>query len=232
MLGLGCIANAQGAAPGAPRAAGKPGSGGAAADEVAALPPLSTSALLARTTQGAGAGSVFSGQLSSFALPDLLEFLRSGKRTGLLVCSSASGLGALRFRDGWITGAAAPSSPPIGELLVGAKKVAPEALRQLSAALGPDQPDSLVGERLVAEGLADAAAVKKAFEQLIRLAIRELMHWTEGEFTFNREAQAAPEAQGLSVSLDPQGLLLNFFKDMDEASREAGPSDRAAGSAR
>jgi tetratricopeptide (TPR) repeat protein/predicted regulator of Ras-like GTPase activity (Roadblock/LC7/MglB family) len=216
MLGLGCIANAQGG--GAPVAAAAPA---AAADDLPALPPLSTSALLARATQGAGAGSVFSGQLSSFALPDLLEFLRTGKRTGLLVCSSASGMGALRFRDGLITGAASPAAPGVGELLVRARKVAPDALRALSASLGPDQPDHLVGERLVRDGLADAASVKAAFAQLIGVAVRELMHWTDGEFTFNRETQLAPESAGLSVALDPQGLLLNFFKELDEASRDA-----------
>ena len=65
----------------------------------------SSSSILARAQQAATGGteSVFSGRLSVFALPDLLEFLRSGRRTGLLVCSSAAGLGRLRFRDGRIT---------------------------------------------------------------------------------------------------------------------------------
>jgi hypothetical protein len=48
-----------------------------------------------------------------------------------------------------------------------------------------------------------------------------MMHWTDGEFTFNRENEGAPEASALAVALDPQGLLLNFFKDMDETSRGA-----------
>lgn len=224
MLGLGCIANAQ-SVTGAPlrdlvAAGADPAKAPkAAADDLPPLPPLSTSGLLARATQGAG--SVFSGQLSSFALPDLLEFLRSGKRTGLLVCSSAAGMGALRFRDGWITGAASPSTPSVGDVLVASRKVTPEALREATAGLGADRPDHLLAEQLVREGIADEPAVKKAFEQQIGLAVRELMHWTDGEFTFNRETQEAPETQGLSVSLDPQGLLLNFFKELDEASRDA-----------
>lgn len=233
MLGLGCIANAQGPASAAAAplravvaAVAAPASKARATDELPPLPPLSGSALLARAPQGGagGAAAVFSGQLSSFALPDLLEFLRSGKRTGLLVCSSASGMGALRFRDGWITSAASPSTPSVGEVLVRARKVAPEALRALSSALGADQPDHLVGEQLVRDGLADAASVQRAFEQQIGVAIRELMQWTDGEFTFNREAESAPESAVLSVAMDPQGLLLNFFKELDEASRGAASS--------
>jgi hypothetical protein len=231
MLGLGCIANAQRSTGAATPlrsvvAANAQAPRTGQADDLPPLPPLSTSALLSRAPLGAGAaaagpGAVFSGQLSSFALPDLLEFLRSGKRTGLLVCSSASGMGALRFRDGWITGAASPSTPNVGEVLVRARKVEPGALQSLASSLGADQPDALLGEQIVRDGLADAASVQRAFEEQIGLAVRELMNWTDGEFTFNRETETAPEATALAVALDPQGLLLNFFKDMDEASRGA-----------
>ena len=199
--------------------AGRDDEAAEAARRAAALLPDSEEAPLALATQGAGA--VFSGQLGSLALPDLLEFLRSGKRTGLLICSSASGKGALRFRDGLITGAASPSTPGVGELLVRARKVTPEALEALSATLGPDRHDPRLGERFVRDGLTDAPSVRKALEQLIGLAVRELMHWTEGEFTFNRETQLTPDSPGLAVALDPQGLLLNFFKELDEASRDA-----------
>lgn len=228
MLGLGCISNAQG--PGGAKAAtvrsvvsagaALPGQA-AAADDLPPLPPLSSSAMLSRAPPGSAGGAVFSGQLSSFALPDLLEFLRSGKRSGLLVCSSASGMGALRFFDGWVTAAASPTTPGIGEVLVLSRKVAPDALRKVTAALGPEPADAQVAERLVSDGHADPATVRAGFERQIRLAIRELMLWTDGEFTFNREAEAPLEAPGLAVALDPQGLLLNFFKDMDEASRDA-----------
>jgi hypothetical protein len=227
MLGLGCIANAQGAGGAAPAplravvAAGAAPATPAGADDLPPLPPLSTSAMLSRAPQAGAADAVFSGRLSSFALPDLLEFLRSGKRTGLLVCSSASGMGALRFRDGWITGAASPSTPSVGDLLVRARKVAPDALRAITDGLGGDPSDPLVGERIVRDGHADAATVRGALEKQIGFAIRELMLWTDGEFTFNREAGGTPEAGPLAISLDPQGLLLDFFREMDEASRDA-----------
>jgi tetratricopeptide (TPR) repeat protein len=223
MLGLGCIANArQGAEPAALQTlvGASPASEGSPAERP------SSSSILARAQQAASGGteSVFSGRLSEFALPDLLEFLRTARRTGLLVCSTQRGMGALRFRDGRITGAASPATPGVGELLVRARKVAPPALRALVPA-GAAPPDHAVGELLVREGLVDAAAVMGALEQQIAITIRELVSWTEGEFAFSREAEGDAQPE-LAVSVDPQAVLLEVFKDLDEAAR--GPVETGA----
>jgi len=224
MLGLGCIANARQGGEEPPSiqevVAARAAPPAPAAPEGAATPPKLSSSLIARGPQapaGGGLDAVFSGQLSVFALPDLLEFLRSARRTGLLVCSTAGGMGALRFRDGWITGAASPATPGIGQLLLRGRKITPVALRAATAAEAGDEPDEILGARLVQDGIVDATAVQAAFEQQIGLAIRELVAWKDGEFAFKRETEgpAAPEA--VSVALDPQGVLLTVFKDMDEA---------------
>ena len=53
--------------------------------------------------------AVFSGHLAVFSLPDLLEFLRTGRRTGVLRVKAGAKVGALRFRDGWLIGASSPT---------------------------------------------------------------------------------------------------------------------------
>ena len=146
MLGLGCIANAQqtGDVPEKRLLAAVNASLVAPQelpDEVAPMPPLNSSAL----TGSGEADAVFSGLLSAFALPDLLEFLRGARRTGLLVCSSAAGMAALRFRNGWITGAAAPSTPDIGQILITAAKITPSALRDVAMRQGSEPSDHLIG---------------------------------------------------------------------------------------
>ncbi len=225
MLGLGCIANAgrTGASPlRAVVAQGVPPAPGASpAPPLPPVPQVSASAILARPAS-AGSGvpdAVFSGQLSSFALPDLLEFLRSGRRTGLLVCSSTSGMGALRFCEGRITGAASPGTPTLGEFLVRGNKVTAQALRALVPAGGAEQPDDVLGERIVSGGLADVRAVKEALEHQVWAAIRELVAWTDGEFAFNREEEADPAIPRLAIALDPQAVLLDVFRENDEQSR-------------
>ena len=233
MLGLGCIANA-GKASSAPLRSvvaqgAAPEPGAARAGALPPIPAVSASAILARPAP-AGSGvpdAVFSGQLSSFALPDLLEFLRSGRRTGLLVCSSGAGMGALRFREGRITGGASPRAPGVGELLVRAKKVSAEALRTLQPADGADQPDDVLAERIVSGGLAEIVPVQEALARQVWEAIRELIDWKDGEFAFNREEPAPPAAARLGIALDPQAVLLDVFRENDEQSRNgASPPSR------
>jgi tetratricopeptide (TPR) repeat protein len=227
MLGLGCIAQAEqsGSKPGTKLHAAVNASDVTAslpdpAVQPPPLPRLSSSGL----NGSSGPNAVFSGQLSVFALPDLLEFLRSARRTGLLVCSSAAGMGALRFRDGWITGAASPSTPNLGQILLGAEKISALALESVAARQRTDHTDQVIGELLVREGLVGAADVQEALRQQIELTIRELVRWKDGEFAFNREGQSEPASTEIAVSLDAQAVLLNVFKEMDEASRSP-PSD-------
>jgi hypothetical protein len=176
--------------------------------------------LLTQTGGGTASGdSVFSGRLSVFSLPDLVEFLRSARRTGQLVCSSPAGMGTMQFRKGWITGASSPGTPSACELLVRAGKVAAEAVQDLAPESA--RPGLAPCEAIVRRGLADAAAVQGALRQQIELVLRELVSWTDGEFAFNQEAGGEAATQATAVQVDAQELLLNLFKEMDEASRGA-----------
>lgn len=196
-LGLGCVANAQ-------RPAATPA-------------PAAAPAGPAVVRLSGGAGAVFSGQLGSFALPDLLEFLRSGRRTGLLVCGSGAGLGRLRFSEGRITAGAAPGTPGLGQLLVTAGALDPAALRACGVADGADPLGEALAARVAASGVADAAAISAALEERIALAVRELIGWTDGEFAFTRE----PPGAASPVSVDPQAVLLDVLRQLDEQSRTA-----------
>lgn len=221
MLGLGCVANADkagktpetrlraavSAASGAPSSA--PSASAAAPSPAGSTPPGGSAPVT----------SVFSGQLSVFALPDLLEVLRGGRRTGLLVLSCAAGVGALRFRKGLVTSAASPSTPSLGQLLARAGKVSPQALEGLVERRDAANADSVLGEQLVREGLADAPSVQAALRQQIALAMREMVDWVDGQFAFDRDSAVEPAGTEIQVEVDPQEVLLNLFKEQDESGR-------------
>ena len=225
MLGLSCIASATRAA----EKASEPPAGPAPAPNGEPRPPprLSESALAPRGAQPgfSGLDAVFSGRLSVFSLPDLVEFLRSARRTGVLVCSSPSGMGSMRFNDGWICGASAPATPSVAELLFRTGKLTPEALGRVTADQEEPPPDDLIGERLVQLGLVDAATVEQTLRLQIEQTLREMVKWTDGEFAFSREAGEQGGGRPPAVRVDAQELLLSFFKEMDEFSRGLASSD-------
>jgi tetratricopeptide (TPR) repeat protein len=225
-LGLSCTATALQAAASASGAASAPGA--ATGGQPGTPPALGDSALLPQGNRAgvSGLDAMFSGRLSVFSPPDLVEFLRTAGRSGLLVCSSQGGMGAFRFRKGRITGAAAPSTPSVGELLVRGGLLTAEGL----ASAGPAREGALVDAeligRLVELRLVEAAAVREASRQQIEQALRELIDWTDGEFAFTREEEE-PQAGEATIELDAQQLLLEIFRERDESSRGPVPGTRA-----
>jgi hypothetical protein len=227
MLGLGCIAHAQQTglssdarlhAAVAAAAARAPGAA-AEAPPLPPMPPMPAAVLPGRSSQIASSSAVFSGQLSVFSLPDVVELVRTARRTGLLVCSSARGVAAVHFREGRITGARSPETPDLGELLVAARKLSPVALRGLRAGRPSDQPDHVLGELLVRERLVDAESVAEALRRQAGATLRELVQWNDGEFAFNREGDGEDGASAHMVELDAQEVLLDVFRQLDEARR-------------
>jgi hypothetical protein len=183
-------------------------------------PALADPVLLPQGVRAAFSGldAMFSGRLSVFSLADLVEFLRTAGRSGLLVCSSQRGVGAFRFRKGKVTGAAAPSTPSLGDLLVRGGKLAPETL----ASAGPPREGTLVddglADRLLQLGVVDVETVREAGRQQIEQALRELIDWNDGEFAFTREEEAPAEGDA-AIEVDAQQLLLDLFRERDESSR-------------
>lgn len=216
ILGLRCVAQAElrSAAGEDANRAPPPRSDGATSPQLALPPSVALMDDASRT--------LFSGQLGSFAVPALLEFLRGARRTGLLVCSSSAGLAVLRFRDGRITGAASPGIPKIGEILVSAGKLSAEAVRAAAERRSDGRSGGLFGELLVREGLVEVAAVQEALRRQIELAVRELVGWKAGEFAFNHDGESASGGSKISISSDPQALLLTVFDDSNESPENAG----------
>jgi hypothetical protein len=221
-LGLGCIADAENRAQkGEVRMKAAVGASTLTPPNGApVLPPINlTPARPANTPRSSSA--VFAGELQVFALPDLLEFLRSGRRTGTLMCSSTLGLGALRMRDGFITGGASPATPDIGRLLVKEGKLSEAALRSVVVRKQAEQLDPLLGALLVRQGLVDTETVRRALRRQIHMALAELVRWNGGQFAFDPDATVEVPSE-IDVTVDPQAALLDIFRAMDEESSGRG----------
>lgn len=162
------------------------------------------------------AAGAFSGDLDELELPDLLEFMRNGQRTGALTCTSQRRTGWVHLSRGMIVGADAPNAGDLrGHLLVLSEVT--EAQRRLIAAMpnecfGDDAADlALVSQSVVSAEILHAARVAHVYS-----AFREMLRWTTGRFSFDPTAPIRTTSQ---LSLSPQSVLLHLYQEQDEKDR-------------
>src|SRR6476646_131349 len=154
------------------------------------------------------------GSLKEASLPDVLQLLAMGKKTGCLAVTHRNNFGYIYFAKGQICYASIVNRRDrIGDILVKAGSV---TQAQLEAAISAQalHRDKRIGELLVAQG----AITKEALHAQIRLQIEEAVYflftWMQG--TFNFEADVRPEEQDFQVSINPESLLLEGARRVDE----------------
>jgi len=166
--------------------------------------------------------TVFAGDLQLFCVPDILEFLRTGQRTGTLTFRSAASYGVVKLRRGRIASALSPRVGGIGDYLVRFGELHPATLREVTGATdSATPPDAVVARLLLERGLVTDEDLRAALLARVCDAIGELVTWFDGRFAFDPSSPVEPLLPGLDLDVDSQPLLLNIFREQDESSRTA-----------
>ena len=153
------------------------------------------------------------GSLKEASLPDVLQLLALGKKTGCLAVADRQNFGYVYFDEGRICYASIVNRRDrIGDLLVKNGRISPSQLDQ-AIALQESRRESKLGELLVEIG----AVTRDDLEGYMRIQIEEAVYflftWTQG--TFNFEAGVRPD-QNFVVRINPESLLLEGARRVDE----------------
>jgi tetratricopeptide (TPR) repeat protein len=166
-----------------------------------------------------GAASI-KGDLQSFDLLNVLEFLRMQEKTGSLVVSAPAGVGMLRLEQGMLIGGSAPRLKRLGEILVRRGLISRENLklalsrqRELYPGLseGVEQDATTLGAVLLKEGLLDEKQLTDVLFRMILHVIGQINQWREGAFAFHPS-----EDTGFPVRLNVQKVVLDLLRMEDE----------------
>jgi tetratricopeptide (TPR) repeat protein len=154
------------------------------------------------------------GSLQEASLPDVLQLLSLGRKTGCLSVSHRNAFGYIYFDKGRICYASIVNRRDrLGDILVKNGLITAEQL-QAGIEAQKHHRDVRLGELLVAQG----SVTRQQLEEQVRVQIEEsvyfLFTWTEGSFNF--DADVRPEAQDVVVSVNPESLLLEGARRMDE----------------
>ncbi|MGH7582398.1 MAG: tetratricopeptide repeat protein [Gemmatimonadales bacterium] len=154
------------------------------------------------------------GSLREASLPDVVQLLFLGRRTGCLSVAGDRNFGSVWFDEGWITFASMVTrSDRIGERFVAAGRL---TVAQLEAAIAAQvaMPGRRLGEMLVHLGLIAARELEGELRRQVQETIFTLFTWTSGTFSF--EAGARPDMPDATLRLNPEGLLLEGARRVDE----------------
>ena len=154
------------------------------------------------------------GSLKEASLPDVLQLLSLGQKTGCLSIADQSSLGYIYFDTGRICYATVVNRRDrLGDILVKSGKITQMQLDDAIKKQGDDR-EKRVGEILVETGALPRADLEQFMRLQIEDAVYFLFTWRKGNFTF--ESDIRPHKQDFLVSIDPEGLLLEGARRIDE----------------
>lgn len=154
------------------------------------------------------------GSLKEASLPDVLQLLAMGRKTGCLSVNHRANFGYIYFEKGRISYASIVNRRDrLGDILVKNSIVTSEQL-QTAIAAQDKQRDRRIGELLVDMGYLSREALRQHIREQIEEAVYFLFTWNQGSFNF--EADVQPDEQEFLVSINPESLLLEGARRVDE----------------
>jgi tetratricopeptide (TPR) repeat protein len=154
------------------------------------------------------------GSLKEASLPDVIQLLFLGRRTGCLALADQHNFGTIYLDEGQIVYASIVNRRDrLGDILVRKGRITAEQLERAIQAQGGDRQHKL-GEILVGLGVLSRAELEEYMRLQIEEAVYYLFTWTSG--TFNFEAGVRPEREDFLVRISPEALLLEGARRVDE----------------
>ena len=155
------------------------------------------------------------GSLKEASLPDVLQLLADGQEDGLPQRHAPEQLRLHLLRQGphLLRVDREPARPPRRHAREERRDHA-GAARRGDRRAGRSVATSALGELLVEQGALTREQLHDAIDVQIEEAVYFLFTWKQG--TFNFEADVAPEEQDFLVSINPESLLLEGARRVDE----------------
>jgi hypothetical protein len=179
----------------------------------------------------------FAGSLGALTVPEVVQFIFSSLKTGVLLLSFGSGDApradapaqlrrkSIYFRDGQVVFAS--SSEPndrLGPILAATGMVAPADLERCKPLVGSGRP---LGQVLVDEGVLTAGQLYEAIGAQVKEIFLGCFLETAGEFAF-MEGSAEDQGQVVKLAERTRDLLLQGMKRLEEAELRRAEAEAAA----
>ncbi len=154
-----------------------------------------------------------SGNIKTMVLPELLQWLSQGQKTGTLVIDGGKVKKRIFFRGGVIISSASTDpSEYLGRFLMNHGYITEE---QANTALSKQKDEKkLLGQILVGMGTITEEQLQEVLQLKAEESIYDIFTWPEGDFVFLDDE--LPSETFIGMSLDVQWIVLEGSRRMDE----------------
>jgi hypothetical protein len=122
------------------------------------------------------------GDLQEFSLPDLLQLIEKGSKTGQLSVWAPNGIYKIWFYQGRVIAALPPEEEHrLESLLARSGLVSERVVEKLASFCGPEEP---LGRCLQRQGLISPVALAKLFRHQLQVGLYSLFTLEAGQFSF------------------------------------------------
>ncbi len=157
-----------------------------------------------------------SANLRTMSLPDVLQWIAQGRKSGTLHLEQRGIRKRLSFKDGALfTSWSNDPRESLGQFLVSQRYVSEEQL--FRGLLAQENEGRLIGSILVDSGILSEAHLARALHEKACESIYDLFLWPEGRFEFKDEE--LPENVNFHLDLQVQGVILEGIRRVDEWER-------------
>jgi len=154
------------------------------------------------------------GSLKEASLTDVLQLLALGQKTGCLSVIDRSNIAHLYFERGRICYASIVNRRDrLGDIMLKNGRISQGQLDR-AIARQMQERDKRLGELLIDEGAITRSDLEHYMRVQIQEAVYFLFTWTRGTFNFETDIHA--EGQDVLVSINPESLLLEGARRVDE----------------
>lgn len=154
------------------------------------------------------------GSLREASLPDVIQLLYMGRRTGCLSVADRQRHGSIWFEEGAIVYASIVNRRDrLGDMLLASGTITRLQLEQ-ALALQSTAPGRRIGDLLVTLGILSPEGLRRFVRLQIEEAVYALFSWDNGTFSF--EAGVVPEGEDRLDRISPESLLLEGARRIDE----------------
>ncbi len=154
------------------------------------------------------------GSLKEASIPDVMQMLSMGRKTGVLSITNGEEIVYIYFEDGEITGAGSVSkADKIGDILIAREKITEDQLNE-ALDIQKSKPDLLLGEILYERGYVDEETLREALAEQIKQVLFYVFKWEEGIFNFEPGVNKVKRLA--SIKIKPEDLLLDAARIIDE----------------